>query len=541
MNAVWLRRALSFLVCGSWFWAGFLAFGQEEPRSLESIYPGAAELRKAASDVVCLVDVEHPDEVRAKLRERAPRFHSLERVRLCIELETAGLPCLLVHASMLRPEDLARPTVKAVVVCGRNRPLAGEEESRLRTLLRGCPAPLLCQGGGLGVLVAAWGGKTGMMRRLQPGEQDPDPSYLPGVYKETGFTRVDIAVQDPIFEGFDRGVEVRQHHGSEVKSVPADFQVLASTEACRVQAIRHRERPVYGLQFLPDRFDEVRTDGRRILRNFFTVAGIDVAGGLEKTRSAFRAETRRLVRDVCQESKAMLEQTKPFVAIVDMEAPEVVASPRKGSGSGKTHAEKIAQLRGRIEGELAGLPSVVVHHSEVLKEDFANPDLRAIVLTGAGSPTADPMKRDLFAVIREARVPIIGLCAGHQHIAEAYGVEASSMRPLREGEKDPHPPYHPGMFKEWGFLPVTVTAKDPLFAGLGPSIVVQEYHVAEVETLPDGFDLLACTVDCEVQAMKQRGKPVYGTQFHPECYDDEHPDGRRVLQNFFRIAAQEAR
>ena len=226
-----------------------------------------------------------------------------------------------------------------------------------------------------------------------------------------------------------------------------------------------------------------------------------------------------------------------FVAVVNLEAPEVVASDRKGSGSGLTHAEKIAQLRGRIEGELAGLPCVVVHYIEARKEDFASPRLRAIVITGAGSPTADPMARDLFAVIREARVPIMGICAGHQHIAEAHGVGTARMRPLREGEKDPHPPYHPGMFKEWGFLPVKIVERDPLFDGLPETIMVREYHVAKVESLPEGFELLASTEECEVQAMKRIGKPVYGTQFHPENYDDEHPDGRRVLQNFFQIAA----
>ena len=150
------------------------------------------------------------------------------------------------------------------------------------------------------------------------------------------------------------------------------------------------------------------------------------------------------------------------------------------------------------------------------------------------------MARELFAVIREARVPMIGLCAGHQHIAEAYAAEGGSMRRLRPGEADPHPPYHPGMFKEWGFLPVKVTRVDPLFDGLPKELVMQEYHVAEVKRVPEGFDLLASTAECQVQVMKQRGKPVYGTQFHPECYDDAHPDGRRLLQNFFRIAAEQS-
>ena len=228
----------------------------------------------------------------------------------------------------------------------------------------------------------------------------------------------------------------------------------------------------------------------------------------------------------------------PFVAVIDMEDPGIVGSTERRTTSSISHAEKIERLRQRIEGELAGLPCVVIHYMEVLQEDFLNPRMRAIVITGAASPTVQPLTRDLFAVIREARVPILGLCAGHQHIAKAHGIGSSSMRKLRDGEKDPNPNYHPGLFKEWSFLPIRILKRDPLFEGLPDTIVAQEYHVAEVKSLPEGFDLLASTEDCEIQAFRRRDRPVYGTQFHGECYDDAHPDGRRVLQNFFRIAAE---
>ncbi len=518
--------------------SGILAQEAQRARSLESMYPGVAALRTAAHEVVCLVDTEHPEDRRKELRDRAPKYLALERVRLCIELETAGLPCLLAHASMLSPEDLARPRVKAVVVYGRNRRTGAEEDGRLFALLRECRAPMLCLGGAQGLMATAHGGKVGTMRQLKPGEADPDPSYVPGVFKEVGFTKVRIVAPDAIFEGLGEAFEVMERHSTEVKALPPEFDVLASTDACRVQVCRHRGRTLYGMQFSPDRFDERHPDGRRLLQNFFSVAGVDTAARIPEARAAFRARTRALVGKVCEAPSALSDPSGPFVAVVDMEDPEVIASPRKGSGTGLTHAEKIARLKSRIEGELAGLPCVVVHYIEAQEQDFANPHLRAIVITGAGSPTADPMTRDLFAVIRDARVPIMGLCAGHQHIAEAHGVGTANMRPLREGEKDPHPKYHPGMFKEWDFLPVRILKRDPLFDGLPDTIVVQEYHVAEVKSLPEGFDLLASTEDCEIQAIRLRGKPVYGTQFHSECYDEARPDGRRVLQNFFRIAAE---
>ncbi len=517
---------------------GWSAQDLSAPRSLESMYPGIEILRSATNRVVCLIDTEHPDERRKDLRDRAVRYHPMERVRLCIELETAGLPCLLAHSSMLLPADINRPLVKAVVVYGRNRKISEEEDQRIFLLMKEARVPMLCIGGAQGMMAAAHGGKGGSTRRLKPGEDDPDPTRAPGFFKETGFTKVRVVRRDPLFEGLGEVFEVMQRMSSEVKVLPPEFEVIAATDECRIQACRHRERPLYGIHFAADRFDELHTDGRAILRNFFEIAGIDTGRCLPEARAAFRARTRKLVGKVCREPSELSRQKVPFVAVVDLEDPEVVASRHRGSGTGLSHAEKIARLRGRIEGELAGLPCVVVHYAEAQKEDFSNPCLRAIIITGSGSPTADPMVRDLFAVIREARVPIMGLCAGHQHIAEAYGIGTTIMRKLREGEKDPNPGYYPGMFKEWTFLPVRILKHDPLFEGLAGSLVVQEYHAARVKSLPPGFDLLASTDECEIQAIRQQGKPVYGTQFHSECYDDAHPDGRRVLQNFFRIAAE---
>lgn len=523
-----------------WILFAFLPCSQAspDPRPLETLYPGLQSIRTATNDLVCLIDTEHPDEVKKNLGDRALRHHWLERVRLCIELETAGLPCFTVHASMVSPEDLARPGVKAVVVYGRNKRTSASDDMRLFSLMRECPAPMLCLGGAIGLMITAHGGKCGNMRPLEPGEKDPEPSYAPGMFKEVGFTAVRVFAPDPIFKGVNDPFVVMERHVSETKELPPEFELLASTDACRVQACRHRQKLIYGLQFAADRFDETHTDGRRILQNFFEIAGIDTERRLRAAREAFRESIRPLVRGVCQDPSAMREMSGPFVAVIDMESAEVVAGDERRTATTVSHAEKIARLKQRIEGEVAGLPCVILHYTEIRQEDFSHPRMRAIVITGAASPTIGPMTRDLSAIIREARVPILGLCAGHQHIAKAHGIGSASMRKLREGETDPNPKYHPGLFKEWSFLPIRVLRRDPLFEGLPDTIFAQEYHVAEVTSVPDGFDVLASTDECEIQALKRRDRPVYGTQFHAECYDEAHPDGRRVLQNFFRIAAE---
>jgi GMP synthase (glutamine-hydrolysing) len=110
------------------------------------------------------------------------------------------------------------------------------------------------------------------------------------------------------------------------------------------------------------------------------------------------------------------------------------------------------------------------------------------------------------------------------------------MRRLKEGETDPYPLYRPGFFKEKGFTEVEVDDQNPLFKGLGDSVVVSESHYCEIKRVPKSLEVIASNTDCRVQAVAHRDKPVYGVQFHPETFDEEHPDGRKMLENFFEIA-----
>ena len=76
----------------------------------------------------------------------------------------------------------------------------------------------------------------------------------------------------------------------------------------------------------------------------------------------------------------------------------------------------------------------------------------------------------------------------------------------------------------------------PLFEGLGERPTFSESHWWEVQDVPPGFRLLASTDACRVQAFKHESRLLYGVQFHPEAYDEEHLDGKALLGNFFRLA-----
>ena len=117
-----------------------------------------------------------------------------------------------------------------------------------------------------------------------------------------------------------------------------------------------------------------------------------------------------------------------------------------------------------------------------------------------------------------------------------YGGKVEPMRRLRPREEDPWPDFYPGFFKEKGFVQVDIEKRDPIFGSLSTSIVVNVAHYAEIKELPEEFEVLASNRDCPIQVIKHRRKLVYGTQFHPENYNEEHPDGKTVLRNFFKIA-----
>ena len=57
-----------------------------------------------------------------------------------------------------------------------------------------------------------------------------------------------------------------------------------------------------------------------------------------------------------------------------------------------------------------------------------------------------------------------------------------------------------------------------------------------MSTLPTGFQILATSQSCRIEALAAHDRPWWGTQFHPEAWDHDHPDGRNVLNRFLQLA-----
>ncbi|MFN2530242.1 MAG: gamma-glutamyl-gamma-aminobutyrate hydrolase family protein [Pyrinomonadaceae bacterium] len=195
--------------------------------------------------------------------------------------------------------------------------------------------------------------------------------------------------------------------------------------------------------------------------------------------------------------------------------------------------------QGASPRELRAVLGRLIPEIEILSEPFDAVSLDRvrtlrpshIILSGQSDPwdsyTPDSLA-GVFDVIKHASQPILGVCGGHQQIALAYGARVGLMERLEPGEG------YQGARRERGYFPV-VTNGEGLFKGLPREITVWHSHCDEVKELPDGFRQTASNQTCKIQAMQQKGRRVYGVQFHAELFDESHPDGRRVLDNFLSL------
>jgi len=162
----------------------------------------------------------------------------------------------------------------------------------------------------------------------------------------------------------------------------------------------------------------------------------------------------------------------------------------------------------------------VVRHDEVTADAAAaKAPTHLVISPGPGRPAETGISAELIRRLH-GRAPILGVCLGHQLLAEMHGGTVTHARRLVHGKAGT----------------VEVVADDPLLAGLGGRFEAGRYHsLAAVEPLPDAFVLTARAADGEVMAMRHRDAPTHGVQFHPESILT--PLGPRLLRNFLELSA----
>lgn len=134
-----------------------------------------------------------------------------------------------------------------------------------------------------------------------------------------------------------------------------------------------------------------------------------------------------------------------------------------------------------------------------------------VILSGSRTCILDssPWVRELMRFVRrvdEAKIPMLGVCYGHQIIARSFGGD-SCVR------VSPTP--------EIGWVKIRRTGDNPVLEGLPSKFHSFQSHFEEVCKAPPGFVVTAGTERCPIQAYYVEGKPIFGVQFHPERNAEE--------------------
>ncbi len=189
------------------------------------------------------------------------------------------------------------------------------------------------------------------------------------------------------------------------------------------------------------------------------------------------------------------------------------------------------ELRDALLRIQAGVEIVTEGYQQVSLERVRELSPSHIILSGQSHPwnlyTPESLA-GIFDVIRNARQPILGVCGGHQQMALAFGAPVGLMERLTPGEG------YEGAKRVRGFFSVD-TDGEGIFQDLPRTITVWHSHCEEVKELPPGFRRTALDATCSIQAMRHTSKPLVGVQFHPELFDEEHPEGREILAKFLDL------
>lgn len=169
---------------------------------------------------------------------------------------------------------------------------------------------------------------------------------------------------------------------------------------------------------------------------------------------------------------------------------------------------------------------IVKKNDEITLKEIQEMKVDGIVLSpGPGSPTTPKdvgIGKELIEhyeknVTSEKKIPILGVCLGHQLLGLVFGAKIIKTKPMH-GEKS-----------------VIRTKKDELFADLDTEIEVMRYHslIIDEKSLPACLKVTAQTKNGIIMAIKHKDLPLFGVQFHPESIGTQN--GQTILKNFIKI------
>lgn len=162
---------------------------------------------------------------------------------------------------------------------------------------------------------------------------------------------------------------------------------------------------------------------------------------------------------------------------------------------------------------------VAVYKNDALHiHDLEKLNIEKIILSpGPGRPENSGITLDVIKHF-SGKIPILGVCLGHQAIGMAFGGKVVHAKVLMHGKTSPV--FHEG---------------DSLFEGIESPFTAMRYHSLslEKESLPSTIKVIALDNTGEIMALKHISYPVYGVQFHPESIGTK--TGKQIISNFFKI------
>ena len=171
------------------------------------------------------------------------------------------------------------------------------------------------------------------------------------------------------------------------------------------------------------------------------------------------------------------------------------------------------QLIGSINPDIK-----VIRNDEYTVEEIEKMQPSHIIISpGPGKPKDAGMCEEAIAYFK-GKVPILGVCLGHQAICEVFGATVSYAKKICHGKQS-----------------LIEHDTDGIFEGINEPVKVARYHSLAVieDTLPDCLQVTARTQDGEIMAMKHREYPIVGLQFHPESILT--PQGTTIMKNFLSM------
>lgn len=158
----------------------------------------------------------------------------------------------------------------------------------------------------------------------------------------------------------------------------------------------------------------------------------------------------------------------------------------------------------------------VVPHCKINTQEILHKYNHIIISPGAGVPGEYPVIEEILNIYA-GKIPILGICLGHQAIALHYGAEIKKSRRIMHGE--------PSI--------ITCDSRSTLFKGMKKT-TAGRYHSWEITNLPECMKITAISDDdgC-IMGTEHKQLPVYGIQFHPESYISTN--GREIISNFLKV------